>query len=174
MADMTPTEIKALEAIAIYAEDGKIKDACKRAGISWSNFWRAKNGNAEISQAYEDAKKSLSHTLMQRFETMFDDGDTDPRRVRVRMDGIKWMCGVLNREEFGDKIQHEISGQLDVFAAIAEARARVPGPGCDLQVIDASTTLAISAPSLEQTTDYKAVAPLSEDAERRRQAMFDD
>jgi hypothetical protein len=86
----------------------------------------------------------------------------------VRADILTRLAGFFDRSRFGDKLDVSVTGQIDLTAALADARARaLPQPPCDLtNAIDAEFS-TIPQLSVLETTDQRSVEADSDQATAR-------
>jgi hypothetical protein len=94
------------------------------------------------------------------------DTEEDAHRARNRIDARKWCASKLDPKTYGDRIDMNISGSVNIASALEDAKKRVMLPGCYQQdIIDAQATDIIDTPRIE-STDYDSVdTPKEQDVE---------
>ena len=118
----TLEKIKA--AIDLYAHKGRLADVLSSLGLSHESFFKARNEVPSIELAYLRARKQRADLLADEITSISDD-ETNPHRARIRIDARRWVCGVFNRQVYGDHIDMTVEGRIDLSAALNAARARV-------------------------------------------------
>ena len=58
------------------------------------------------------------------------DTEPDPNRARVRVEARKWTASKLRPQAYGDRIDLNVQGSLDLRAVLAGAEARRRRPAC--------------------------------------------
>lgn len=79
--------------------------------------------NGRIS-TYARARESLADSLAEQVITEADNTVTDPSRAANRMKARQFLASKLKPKVYGDKLDVDIKGTLDVGAAILAARQR--------------------------------------------------
>lgn len=142
---------------ARYARGEKIKDIFADLKLQPGDFYALKSRDADLATAYSAAIEARTELLMDETVTISDE-DTNPHRARNRVQARQFLASRLNRKTFGDQVDVNVSGQIDLRAALSEARARVFRPQRDLeQVIDAEYTM-IPSTSQNGTPDNESDA----------------
>lgn len=148
---------KAFEVPARYAKGEKIIDIFAALGIKSGDFYELKSRCPELATKYDAAREARTELLMDETITISDE-DKDSSRARNRIQARQFLASKLNRKTFGEQVDVNVSGQIDLRAALSEARARVFRPQRDLeQVIDAEYTM-ISNTSQNGTPDNESGA----------------
>ena len=115
---------KAKEVINHFSEGILLKEALEKVGISATSFARALNTYKDLWLAYECAKEILSDVMASESLAISDNQEEDPNSRRVKIDIRKWIASKWNRKVYGDKVEMEVTGSVDLNVAIKEARAR--------------------------------------------------
>lgn len=107
------------------------------------HLWLAKH--QEFSDRYAIARARQADTIFDEILDIADDGSNDwmqrhddeggnigwkengeaIARSRLRVDVRKWMAGKLRPKKYGDKLEVEHSGTVDLANVLADRRARV-------------------------------------------------
>ena len=92
---------------------------------------------AEFSQSYKEARAASAEALADKVQTAAET-EADPIRARVKCESYKWLASKFKPDTFGDRVDVNVNGQIDLVAAISEAKDRTLRLGCDqAQTIDA-------------------------------------
>lgn len=68
----------------------------------------------EFCQNYEKAKEDQADFLVDEALEISDDDTIDPAHKRIMVDTRKWVASKFKAKKYGDKIQQEISGSLNL------------------------------------------------------------
>ncbi len=80
-----------------------------------------------LSQRYARAGKYRAHSFFNKvIDVAFDDSeDLSPEEKRIRIDALKYSAGRLDQNKYGDKVNHDHSGQIDLVEQLEKAEQRV-------------------------------------------------
>jgi flagellar motor switch/type III secretory pathway protein FliN len=99
------------EGEALYRICGGDGMPTERTVITW------KQTKPEFLQKYARAKMEMLEREAENLITLSDSID-DPQRLRIRVDTRKWLLSKLIPKKYGDKLELEQSGQLDIVVQI--------------------------------------------------------
>ena len=142
------TQDRALLAISIYSDSGYLSDAFEKAGISRTEFYKVKKQYPRIADEYARARETKADHFADRVSRIVDE-ELDPQRARMQVDGLKWLASVFNRREYGDKLDMNVAGTVDLNAALTLAQQRhLRHSGDSARIEDAQVieTLTLPAP----------------------------
>lgn len=91
-------------AIEFIAQDGlSVNEACIRAGIPVSTFWKTRNSDPRLNKVYYEALRMRNdHDVEKvRGDVLTCDKDT-AFPAKIKTDFIKWHSGKLNPTVYGD------------------------------------------------------------------------
>lgn len=92
--------------------------------VSMAAFYKRIESVPSLKEEYERARVCVVEFHVQELVDI-SDNDPDPQRARNRIDVRKWLASKLASSQYGDKLELNIHGQVDIRGALEEARARV-------------------------------------------------
>lgn len=130
--------------------------ACKNRDVPHIEFWRWCKMCAEHQGLLDEAREVGAHALVGQVMELADT-IPDPARARVKADNLKWLARVQAPQTFGDKVNLDVTGSIDLTAAMSAGLQRLRpisdlAEDADTQVIDGQ------AETLPRTTDNKSLA----------------
>lgn len=162
-------------ALAAYAEGGTIKSALKSAGMCSGDFYKFLAANPQDKARYYTVQEARADMMVDEAYELSTDSEIDPRRARVQSEIRLKIAATYDRARFGDRVDVNVRGQVDMVAAIADARARINRPATDpariieAQCVDVAAPLAIGA----SATVSDAIGDFAPVADSDRQTIFD-
>lgn len=113
---MAVTSDQADEVIASIAAGASLRRSLEERGIAYATWYRAMEADATIAERYARAKEAQADALADEIVDIADgrDGDKDAASRRVRVDARKWVAAKLRPKVWGEKVQHEHEGGIDV------------------------------------------------------------
>jgi hypothetical protein len=152
--DRPKTEI--LSDIISRIENGEsLKNACKNEGLSTTSFAKYLRNDKESAMAYARAIE-IRADLMAEEVVEIADTATDAAKARNQIDARKWLASKHYAKRYGERIDLNVSMQLDITAALEEAQARML-PISDLNNIIDSQVIDKSISFTGQSTDNVSV-----------------
>lgn len=146
---------RAFQVPALYAKGEKIVAIFEQLGIKSGDFYEFKARCPELDTAYSVAREARTEMLMDETISISDEVG-DSQRARNRIQARQFLASRLNRKTFGDQVDINVSGQIDLKAALTEARGRALRPPRDLgQIVDAEYTM-IPSTSQDGTPDKQS------------------
>jgi hypothetical protein len=85
-----------------------VKSICKSLGLSSGVLYSRCHNDPVLAQRLNIAQTIASHTLVDSMLEVVDDEDISVDRARLKIDAIKWIAARRNRNEYGDKVQHDV------------------------------------------------------------------
>lgn len=131
----------AKEVIKRYSNGESITNICKDEHMpAFSTVYLWVEDYPDFSQAFTRAKKIHAHSLAEQSNQIVDDESRDiietakgpmpnhaaVQRDRLRLGHRQWLAAKLNREEYGEKQDINITGQLDVRPVINISSSALP------------------------------------------------
>lgn len=107
----------------LAAGDSTLKKLFEKHGIGATKFFRLTRENPNLGMAYAHAQHSRAEMQVDEINEIADT-ETDANRARVRIDARKWVASKLKPEKFGDRIDLNVNGTVDIRGALAEAAKR--------------------------------------------------
>jgi len=77
-----------------------------------------------LREAYESAMRLRADYLAEEIIGIAD-SDADPQRVRNQVSARTWWASKINPRRYGERLEVDLSADLSVTAALAEAKSRV-------------------------------------------------
>lgn len=110
---------------------------CRQRGMP-SNvwMWQLHMQCAEASHLIDRARLSGAHAMVdQSIDVAMQADEKTANLARVRSQALQWAASRFNRRKFGDHVTHEVTGAIDLRAAIAagDRRAQLARPIRDLE-----------------------------------------
>lgn len=105
-----------------YEPEARIAVILKKYGVSSEAFHNSLE-IADLMGKYELAQQTKAEMLAEEVIEI-SDSDLDPMRARNRMDSRKWYASKMKPNKFGEKIQMDITTNVDLSNALLEAKAR--------------------------------------------------
>lgn len=144
--------------LARYAEGGTLKTAMREARTNPAAFYAFLAANPSDKTRYYTVQEARADMMFDECYELSTDAEIDPRRMRAAADIRMKIGAAYHRERFGERVDVNVSGQVDMVAALAEAKARILRPLCDpAQIVDAEYT-AIPAPNAFEASDMQSDA----------------
>lgn len=127
----------------------------KELQIEPFDFYKSLDSDPELSNSYERARQARTEGLVDEIIEIVDT-EPDSQRARNRADARKWMAGKLIPQTYGDRVDVNVAGVIDLRAAITEAGARLLPMRDQQPAIDAEYTevpALISTEASDKTSD---------------------
>lgn len=164
---------KVLEAFNKYAEGGTIGRALDDLGLCRRDFYRALRQEPSLQEEYLSIQKGRADMMVDEAYAISTDSVADPKRARVQADIRLKIAGNYDRARFGEKVDINMNGQVDITAALLEARNRTGRPAGDLIAAPITQAIEVQAVPVPETTDKETVA-LPNEAANEMPNPFDD
>lgn len=128
------TEVECQKLFDLIVNDPRdIKTILNQYGLTLAQFYRSIQNNPALWNQYENAQKIKSEYYAETAYNMVN-SEPDSQRARIMLDCIKWYTSKINPKKFGDKIDVNVSGAIDLNQAIIDATKRLKN---DSEIIDA-------------------------------------
>jgi len=152
MAKMTREKFDAV--IKAYYEHKTIGRALESLGIKALDFYNFKNLYPDLHSLYLRARENVGDLEVDR---IIDIADTEPDSIRARnmIDVRRWMASKLMPRTYGDRLDVNVTGTVDLTAAMAEARNRLL-PNSDPTNIVGAEVIETKQISDSSTTDTQS------------------
>lgn len=114
-------------AIAIlndYYDGLTLKQCYEKHGVSRSSFYKYCHENPLFEESLARARQSLIHEEIEEAKEIADT-EEDAAKARNRIDIRKFRASKLLASVYGDQLNLNINGQIDIAAALAEGKRRV-------------------------------------------------
>lgn len=114
--------------------DGQLlRIALEANSISNADFFEVINSSYELENYYSRAQQSRAEIYAEEIIDIAD-LEPDPNKARVRVDARKWYASKAAPKKYGDRIDLNVNGTIDIAGALSDARKRaLPA---DFQVMD--------------------------------------
>lgn len=77
------------------------------------------------------------------------DNDPDPHRARNRIDARKWLASKMNAKQYGERLDVNVQGTIDLAGIVNAARQRLSGTVQVIESIDDSPALLTDTASVD-------------------------
>jgi len=138
-------------------------------GIAPMEFYRALDKYPEACSRYERARQARAEGLVEEIITIAD-CENDSQKARNRIDARKWYAGKMMPGKYGERIELNVTGQVDLRAAMADATLRLRPVSDQHQVTDAEYAV-LPAPTQPGASDKTSDAP--ENPPKKQGSIFD-
>jgi hypothetical protein len=129
------------------ANDGVLlKEICVAIGVEPNTLSAWQANDAIFRAAFSQAREAGLHLLADGLVKLPDDYP-DVNKARLKSDNIKWLLARRLSRQYGDRLDVNVSGVIDLGSTLIEARRRSEQPVCNQldaaqsQVIDAAYEL---------------------------------
>jgi len=150
---------KVQEVIELVANGLPLKTALEKAGLSSYRFTECLAADPAQDHIYARARAARAEVLASEVVDIADT-EQDPQRARNRMDARKWYASKVLPKQYGDRIDVNVEGTIDLRAVMEKANARILRPVCDQQSIEDAQVIDSTAQRIDGSTDTKSVVPL--------------
>ena len=130
---------KAVLVLDTFSEIGSLKRALDQHGLNSTAFMCQINADNLLARRYSQVKIVLCDILASEILDKADDIEADPRRSALQVAARQWLASKWNAKQYGDRLNLDITEQVDVAGALLEARAR-----SDKVIVSTATRTAIS------------------------------
>ncbi|MBS4046558.1 MAG: hypothetical protein KG075_09480 [Alphaproteobacteria bacterium] len=162
-----------MNAFQIYAEGGTIKRAVGEQKISNLQFYQGLDAHQDLKALYYQIQAYRADMMADEAYELSTDTSITPQQARERASIRLKIAGLYDRSRFGEKVDITMTGQVDITAALLEARNRSGRPVSDLVSTAVPQVLDVLALPVREATDKETVAPPNE-AAFQMQSPFDD
>lgn len=108
-------DVEKTSLILSMLENGQsLRAAAKEAGVAASTVLDWTKADAEFGEQYARAREAGYKLLAEEIVDISDEGCGDVNRDRLRVDTRKWMLSKMLPKIYGEKTQHEHTGNLSV------------------------------------------------------------
>jgi hypothetical protein len=103
---------------ALLAQGKTIIEICKTKGMpSTATFFRLLEENPQLREDYARARSKQADTFAEMIVTESRTA-TDAQLGRLRMDALKWAASKIAPKKYGDKVEVEHAGEVDIVVKI--------------------------------------------------------
>ncbi len=126
-------------------------------------FFDAVNTNPLMSILYNSAQQARAELLADEIIDI-SDNEPDANRARVMVDARKWYASKMQPSKYGDRIDLNVTQNLDISTALMDARQRVKSVQCQEVIQQIAQVPEIIGQLAIDVTGYKPVSkPLDDD-----------
>jgi hypothetical protein len=158
MRDIKADVLKVIEALF---KGLSLAKTLKNLRLSPSVFFGFLGENPEVMQTYNNAQQARAEMFVDEIVDISDDPEIDPFRGRLRIDTRKWYATKMQPTKYGDRIDLNINQNVDISAALLEAKKRT-------EILNCYPTTAVSiqpAQIIEHCPTNPPDAPSGRDVE---------
>lgn len=107
-------------------------------GPAFLEFFRLLGRYSDLEQDYSRAIAARAELFASQVVPIADNPDLDPQRARNAINARQWYASKASPKRWGDRLEVDVSGGLDLRAAMARAATRMqPHDGQELTNADA-------------------------------------
>lgn len=92
---------------------------------SVGTFYNYINADSARLNKYILARETYADSIVDEIVEIADEKNTDPSAVRNRIAARQWAASKLKPKTYGDKLDIDVKGQIDVQAAVLAGRRRI-------------------------------------------------
>lgn len=141
-----------LNAVISRIENGEsLKVAAQMEGVTTQQFNHFLRSDKEAFVAYERAREIRADLLADQIIEIADE-EPDAAKARNRIDARKWIASKHYSKRYGDRLDVNVSMQIDIAATLEEARGRLLPISDQSNIIDAQA-IDISSINIAHATD---------------------
>lgn len=116
------TDELALRVCGELALGKSLRTVCEIDGMpSISTIFKWLHERPEFSKQYARAKEEAAELFSEDMLEIADSSSGDVQRDRLRVDTRKWIASKLKPKKFGDKVEQQISGTLELRRLVIDA-----------------------------------------------------
>ena len=113
----------------MYAQESA-SEMCRRAGISLSLFFKWVNEDPDVGEQYARAREARADVFFEQLDDIGEDAMMAESAVqvaglRLKADNLKWKLARMAPKKYGEKLQTEHSGSVDVTLYDGEQAKRM-------------------------------------------------
>lgn len=148
---------KAKLVVDSLASGKTMEDSAQAAGVHLSTVREWFVRDVQFHTACLRAREFAADLSVDNLERIAE-SEPDVNRARLRCDNIKWRASKHNPKVYGDRIDVNHSGNIDISAALNEASQRALRPIRDLQNIEDAQLVEIPRLSDQSVTGSEPAA----------------
>lgn len=128
--------------LRLAAEGRTLREMAAALGVSVSTINAARDAEGPFASDFARARSQGLELLADDLVTAADDPESDVQRAKLRSENVRWLLSRRLPHQYGDRLNVDMTGQIDLAAALRDASARV---GLTL----AAQPVAIASPALQ-------------------------
>lgn len=94
-------------------------------GVSVSTINAARDAEGPFAADFARARSQGLELLADDLVTAADDPATDIQRAKLRSENVRWLLSKRIPHQYGDRLAVDMTGQIDLAAALRDANQRV-------------------------------------------------
>lgn len=150
------------KALDLALEGKGLKDIALAIGITYKQFWEYRLKDTLFETELRRARAEALEYMVDSLDKIPED-IADVQRARLKSDNIKWIASKRKPEVYGDRLDINVKQEVDIGAALLEARSRAQLPVFDSRSIVNAESSMITITSTDLTTDTVSVTKDLED-----------
>lgn len=135
------------------------------------HFYEFVAENGDYAIAYQRAQQARAEILVDEIVDI-SDTEMDAQRARNRIDARKWYASKMQPHKYGDRLDVNVSGTVNIAAALSDAAKRAELPGRDLPIPVVSQVLDNKSETQHRTTEYESVGASTAAASESLEDIF--
>lgn len=149
---------KQRQAVDLTAAGELLKDVARKVGVSPSTLYRWAETLPVFKREFDVARRVAAEILADSLLEVRDEKKwPDVQRAKVYGDGVRWVLPRRFRQEYGDRVDVEVTQRVDVRVALEHARQRVLLPMRDQAAIEDAEFAELSSTCETSLTDNVSV-----------------
>jgi hypothetical protein len=111
-------------ALENFQNGDSLEKSVDKAGLTRVSFWHIMAANPALLMKFDAAQKVRAEIVSEQVVSIADDESIDVVRARLMFDARKWYASKILPKKYGDKLDLNITAQIDIAGALHEAKAR--------------------------------------------------
>lgn len=131
-------------------------DSFKRNKVACKSFYQWLDSIPDLAVAYARAEKALSELDADQIVNVAFT-EENPNTARNKMEALKWRASKRNPKKYGDRIEHNLTGSIDLHAVLKEANERILLPVSYSEHIEDAQLIETKHITHDNSTGFKPV-----------------
>lgn len=143
------------------AKGGTLDAICKAGGLDRAGLWRLVDSNNTFREKFTRARDKGYDELGESLLTIPDTYE-DAAKARLKSENIRWLLARRAASRYGDRLEMNVNGTIDLNAALNEASMR----------LRRDSALTIEGETLDNSITYEASATDNQSAPEPEPDIF--
>lgn len=148
------------QVLAVALEGKPFKEIAAAVGLTINALWRAMEIDAHFRSKVIQARDVGIDVMVDEIMTIAKDAAIPVDRARLLCDNIKWIAARRAHRRYGDRLDVNVSGTIDLGSTLLEARKRTLQPMSNQQQDEIAQPIDAEWESVPETTDKESAGAL--------------
>lgn len=145
------------KAIDLVADGSSLREIARALNLKVTTLHDAITRHPQSLERYERARELQADIEADEIKEIADN-EPDASRAKVRVDVRKWRASKMRPKIYGDKLDLNVTQQVDVAGALQEGRARYVRPMSDQQNVIDAEVIEVKQVDKPSSADSESVA----------------